>query len=106
MTDFDEIGRSEDFQILRKRFRSFAFPMTAVFMVWYFVYVLLSMYAKDFMASTPWGGDVNIGHMMGLLQFVTTFAITALYIRHANTKLDPLVEKVCASAGIKKEETV
>ena len=33
-----------------RRFRRFVFPMTALFLVWYFLYVLLAAYAPDFMA--------------------------------------------------------
>jgi uncharacterized membrane protein (DUF485 family) len=63
--------------------------MTAVFVVWYFLYVLLSTYAHGFM-SLPFIGYINVGMAMGLAQFVTTFLITWLYVRHANRNLDPL----------------
>ena len=42
---FERVHTSEDFDRLRTTFRKFAFPMTAVFVVWYFLYVLLSTYA-------------------------------------------------------------
>ncbi|MGO1317806.1 MAG: DUF485 domain-containing protein [Cellulomonadaceae bacterium] len=80
---------SEDFVRLRKRFRAFAFPMTAAFLIWYFSYVLLSTYAGDFM-STPLIGMLNVGLVMGLGQFLTTFLITWAYVRHANRNLDPV----------------
>jgi len=35
-------------------------------------------------------GNVNLGLVFGLLQFVSTFAITTWYVRYANRKLDPL----------------
>jgi uncharacterized membrane protein (DUF485 family) len=86
---FERVHGSEDFNRLRTTFRRFAFPMTAVFVVWYFLYVLLSTYAHDFM-SLPFIGYINVGMAMGLAQFVTTFLITWLYVRHANRNLDPL----------------
>lgn len=86
---FDKVQASGEFSQLRSNFRTFAFPMTAVFVVWYFLYVLLSTYAIDFM-SMPLIGNLNVGLTMGLLQFVTTFGITWLYVRHANRNLDPL----------------
>lgn len=91
--EFERAQASPEFQELRRRVRTFAFPMTAAFLVWYLTYVLLSTYAVDFM-STPVIGHVNIGLLFGLGQFVTTFGITWLYIRHATRSLDPIAEKI------------
>lgn len=93
--EFVEVSNTEEFTRLRKNFRGFAFPMTLAFLVWYFLFVLLSTYATGFM-STPFIGNVNIGIFLGLLQFVTTFVLTWLYIRHANKNLDPLAEQLRA----------
>nr|WP_233159688.1 DUF485 domain-containing protein [Actinophytocola xanthii] len=84
---------SAEFTQLRKRLRGFVFPMTAAFLAWYLLYVLLSDYAHDFM-STKVVGNINVGLIFGLLQFVSTFLITSLYVRHANRKLDPVAEKI------------
>lgn len=92
---FLEVQNSAEFAELRKTFRGFAFPMTIAFLVWYFAYVLASVFAKDFMSQSFLGFDnFNLGHFLGLMQFVTTFLITALYIRHANTKLDPISARI------------
>ncbi len=40
------------------------------------------------MATRVWG-NINVGLLLGLAQFVTTFLITGLYIRFANRQLDP-----------------
>ncbi len=91
--DFDRIQTSDEFVELRRRFRTFAFPMTLAFVAWYFLYVLLSTYAVGFM-SIPLIGYLNVGMVMGLAQFVTTFGLTWLYVRHANRNLDPLAERL------------
>ena len=39
---------------------------------------------------------MTIGLLLGLLQFVTTFLITWMYIRHANKNLDPIASKLRA----------
>jgi uncharacterized membrane protein (DUF485 family) len=39
-------------------------------------------------------GDVNIGLIFGLLQFVSTFAITTIYVRFASHNLDPLSSQI------------
>ena len=80
---------SADFQELRKRYRGWVLPVAAASLVWYFAYVLLTTYAPGFM-STNVLGNINIGLIAGLLQFVSTFLVTALYIRHADKALDPV----------------
>lgn len=90
---FQAVQKSEEFGRLRSSFRSFAIPMTVAFLVWYFAYVLLSTYAEGLM-STPVLGNLNLGLLMGISQFLMTFLITWLYIRHANRHLDPIAEKL------------
>ncbi|MCW2636453.1 MAG: hypothetical protein JWQ99_2820 [Blastococcus sp.] len=84
---------SPEFIDLKKRFRQFAFPMTFAFLAWYLLYVLLSTYAHDFM-STDVFGNVNLGILLGLAQFVTTFVITHLYVAHANKRTDPIADEM------------
>jgi uncharacterized membrane protein (DUF485 family) len=62
--------------------------MTVLFLVWYFLYVLLAAFAPDFMA-TKVAGNINVGLIFGLLQFVSTFAITIAYKNWADKKFDP-----------------
>ncbi|MEV0868883.1 DUF485 domain-containing protein [Brachybacterium paraconglomeratum] len=90
---FRAVQKSEEFGRLRSSFRSFAIPMTVAFLVWYFAYVLLSTYAEGLM-STPVLGNLNLGLLLGISQFLMTFLITWLYIRHANRNLDPIAEKL------------
>ena len=87
--DWDEIASRPEFQELRRRLRSFVFPMTGLFLAWYLLYVLMATYAPSFMAIKL-VGNINVGLVFGLLQFVSTFLITFLYVRFADSKLDPL----------------
>lgn len=79
---------SAEFKELRSKFRNFAFPMSIAFFVWYILYVLVATFATEWMA-TPISGHINYGMVFGLLQFVTTFAITYIYIVFANKVLEP-----------------
>ncbi|KGI69432.1 DUF485 domain-containing protein [Mycolicibacterium rufum] len=88
-----EVQASPEFQELRSRLRRFVFPMTAIFLVWYGVYVALGAFAHDFMGTRVWG-DINIGLLIGLGQFLSTFLITGLYVRFANRELDPRAEAI------------
>ncbi|MBJ7469792.1 MAG: DUF485 domain-containing protein [Solirubrobacteraceae bacterium] len=87
------VDESEEFQSLRHRYRRFVFPVTAGALAWYFTYVLLAAYAPGFMSEKLFG-NVNVGLVMGLLQFVSTFAITAIYVRYADTHLDPAAARI------------
>jgi uncharacterized membrane protein (DUF485 family) len=88
---YAEVQQSTEFKDLRGRFRRFVFLLTALFLAWYFLYVLLSSFAVDFM-STKVFGEINVGLIFGLLQFVSTFAITVIYVRWADRHFDPPAE--------------
>lgn len=90
-----DVQASPEFVELRRRFRSFVFPMTGLFLTWYFLYVLLADYAHDFM-STPVWGNINVGLLLGLGQFVSTFVITLVYRRWADRRFDPGAEELRA----------
>jgi uncharacterized membrane protein (DUF485 family) len=90
---YESVQRSPDFQQLRHSYRGFSFPMTVAFLAWYALYVLLSVFAPDFMATDVFG-NINVGILLGLGQFVSTALITWLYVRHANRSLDTLAEKL------------
>jgi uncharacterized membrane protein (DUF485 family) len=91
--DWEAVEAEPEFQELRSRLRNFVFPVAGLFLGWYLLYVLLANYAPAFMA-TPVLGNINIGLIFGLLQFVSTFAITAWYIRWADRKFDPLATQL------------
>ncbi|WP_194763678.1 MULTISPECIES: DUF485 domain-containing protein [unclassified Microbacterium] len=91
--DYIAVEESERFRTLKRTQRSFIFPLAAFFLIWYFVYVLLGAFATDFMAQRVWG-DITVGLLLGLGQFVTTFAITMGYVAFANRKLDPIATEI------------
>ena len=39
-------------------------------------------------------GNITVGLVLGLLQFVSTFVITTLYVRFADRHLDPAAERL------------
>jgi uncharacterized membrane protein (DUF485 family) len=88
-----EVQRSEEFGRLRRAVRSFVFPMTVAFFLWYLLYVLLSAYARGFMGIKI-VGNINVALVFGLLQFVSTFLIAWYYARYAQQKIDPLADDI------------
>ncbi|NDU77469.1 DUF485 domain-containing protein [Actinomadura sp. DSM 109109] len=94
-TVYERFQGSTEFQDLRRRFRRFVFPMTAAFLSWYLLYVVLSGWAREFMGTQLFGA-VNVALVFGLLQFVSTFLIAYLYARHAERRLDPVSDGIRA----------
>jgi uncharacterized membrane protein (DUF485 family) len=92
-TIYEQIQASDDFAELRGRLRRFVFPMSVGFLLWYLLYVLMASYAPGFMAIKVFG-NINIGLLFGLLQFVSTFVITTVYVRYANQHLDPVAARL------------
>jgi len=63
------------------------------FLTWYFLYVISAAFAPGFMRIKV-AGEINIGLCFGLLQFVSTFAITMLYGRWARRNIDPVSDRL------------
>jgi uncharacterized membrane protein (DUF485 family) len=78
---------SEEFATHRRRYRSFAFPMAVGFLVWYFTFIMLTTFARDFVSIYVFG-YINIAFILALLQFVSTFVIAWLYDRYSSKSLD------------------
>lgn len=91
--DWEKAQQEPEFQELRRRLRRFIFPITGLFLAWYLLYVLLASYAPGFM-SVPVFGNINVGLLFGLLQFVSTFAITMWYVKFADRRIDPLAGSI------------
>ncbi len=87
------VHESPEFIELRRKHRRLVFPLAGLFLGWYFLYVLLADYAHGFMGHKL-AGNITVGLVMGLLQFVSTFAITTFYVRYANNHLDPEATRI------------
>jgi uncharacterized membrane protein (DUF485 family) len=91
---YEEVRSSPEFQALKRRFRRFVLPLSAFFLVWYAVYVLLADYAHGFMSTRLGDSNITVGLLFGLGQFVSTFVITTVYVRWANKHFDPAAEEL------------
>jgi len=90
----EEVQQTPEFAALRRSFRRFIFPMTALFLSWYALYVLLAAFAPGFMSQRLGGSTITVGLVFGLGQFVSTFAITMIYRSWADKKFDPEAERL------------
>ncbi|ALG14937.1 hypothetical protein AOZ06_21015 [Kibdelosporangium phytohabitans] len=96
--DFSAIAGSAEFVQLRRRILRFVLPVTALFLTWYLVYVLLAAYAPEFM-SLRVSDNITVGLLLGLSQFVTTVAIMIAYMVFAKRRVDPAVAQLRERAG-------
>ena len=92
-----EIQRTAEFQDLKRTLRRFVFPATLIFLGWYLLYILMTVYARGFMAQQVFG-NVNVAYVFGLLQFVSTFVIAYVYSRFADQHLDPAADRIRGQA--------
>lgn len=86
---YQEIYNSPEFAELRRSFRLLVVPLTVAFVSWYAGYVLLATYAPGFMAHAV-VGNFNVGLLLGLGQFASTFGIAYVYAIRAEREIDPL----------------
>ena len=68
-------------------------PACAFLLGWYFLFVIVAVFAPGFMRASVFG-DINVGLCFGVLQFASTFAIAFGYRRWAQRRLDPLTDRL------------
>ncbi|WP_100444569.1 DUF485 domain-containing protein [Glycomyces xiaoerkulensis] len=95
VTDEDLAAMHDDprFVDLKRRLFRFIVPATVVFFAWYFLYALMSAYARDFMGTVLFG-NINVALVFGLLQFISTFGIAWAYSRYAARQYDPQAQEL------------
>ena len=102
---FVAVSKTPQFQKLRSTFRNFAFPMTLAALVSYFVFVVLSIFAVDFMKQPFLGMEgLTVGFIIGILQFLVVYVWTAIYVNFMNNKADTAAADI--KAFIVKEGAV
>lgn len=91
------LAADERFVRLRRRFAVQSVLLITVFLGWYMAYLVLSVYARELMAVQV-AGAVNVGLLLGVGQFATTFLLAWLFVWYAEHRLDPLAEEIRADA--------
>ncbi|GAA1078914.1 DUF485 domain-containing protein [Nocardiopsis composta] len=86
------------FAVLRRRYAVHSGVLVVLFLGWYAAYLLLSVFARDLMALRV-AGAVNVGLLLGIAQFATTFLLAWVFVRCAERRLDPIADELRAGAG-------
>jgi uncharacterized membrane protein (DUF485 family) len=93
VSGYEAVRASRDFWTIRRRLGSFVGPACALFIIWYFLFVIVAVFAPGFMRISVFG-DLNVGLCFAVLQFASTFAIAASYRRWARRRLDPMSDRL------------
>ena len=98
MVDWEGIERSDEFQELVKKRRSFVIPATIFFLVYYMTFIIVAGYAPDFMGESVYEG-LTVGYCYALTQFLMVFVLGIWYLRKAEHEFDPLADAVVEAAS-------
>jgi uncharacterized membrane protein (DUF485 family) len=92
---YQRLHATGEFAELKSSYLSFIRPVTLGFMLWYFLYVILSNWAPGFM-GTRVIGNINVALVLGLLQFVSTFASAWAYQGFSARRMYPYADQLRA----------
>lgn len=84
---------SAQFKALRRQSNAFILWASVVFFGWWFLGCALATFVPDFFRQGV-GGPMNVGLLFVLLSFAFVVTISAVYLRLARTRLDPLSEQI------------
>ncbi len=86
---YNRIQHHPDFQELVMKRKSFALKLSLVVLVMYFSFILLIAFAPDVLA-TPVASNsvVTWGIPIGIFIIITSFLLTGIYVKRANTEFD------------------
>ncbi len=96
--DWRAVEAQPEFRELQARRRRFVVPATIFFLTWYVLFVLLAGYAEDFMGEEVLFDGLTVGYLLALTQFLMVWGLGWAYLRYCDRVLDPLRERVVASA--------
>ncbi|MEV6752875.1 DUF485 domain-containing protein [Streptomyces sp. NPDC051214] len=86
---------SAQFKALRRQSNAFILWASVIFFGWWFTGCALATFAPDFFRQGL-GGPMNVGLLFVLLSFASVVMISAVYLRFARRRLDPLSEQIRA----------
>lgn len=98
LTPQDIRALSEYSELLAKR-KKIVVPLTIVTLASYFSFILMVAYAPDVLGRTTADGVTTIGIWFGLGLILLTFAITAVYVWFANTRIEKLLTAIQSKAS-------
>ena len=90
----DRIQKHPKYLELRKKRNTFGWLLTLLMMVVYYGYIALIAFNKPFLAQPIGTGVTSLGIPIGMGVIIFTVAITAIYVRRANSEFDDLTTDI------------
>jgi len=90
----DRIVADPNYQLLKSKRTRLGWTLTWAMMVVYYGFILLVAFKKDVLAAPIGDGVMTWGIPIGFGVILFTIAVTAYYVRRANSEFDDLSEKV------------
>jgi uncharacterized membrane protein (DUF485 family) len=88
------IASHPKYQQLRAKRSSFGWWLTLAMMVVYYGFILLVAFAKPLVSQRLGDGVMTLGIPLGFGVIVFTVAITAYYVKRANSEFDDLTDQI------------
>jgi uncharacterized membrane protein (DUF485 family) len=100
--DWEALERSPEFRELVAARRRFVGPALALFVAWFGGFLVLTGYARGFMAKRPVGG-LSWAYLLALSLIVMTWLIAWMYLRWSQSHLAPLAQRIADEAEAEGE---
>jgi uncharacterized membrane protein (DUF485 family) len=91
--DWEGVEQSEQFKELEATRRRLVLPLLGLFVVWFGGFLVLTAYARDFMAKDIYRG-FTVAYAAAFSVVVMTWLIAFIYIRSARSSLDPQIDRL------------
>ncbi len=88
------IASHPKYQELKTKRSTFGWWLTAAMMIVYYGFILLIAFDKELLATRTGSGVMTWGMPIGLVVIIFTIAITAIYVRRANSEFDQLSDDI------------
>lgn len=96
---YEKVRANPKFNALVAKRNSYSAVLTLAMMIVYFGYILLIAFNKELLAQKIGAGVTSLGIPLGLGVILFTIAITAIYVRRANTEFDAEAEALLKESG-------
>ena len=90
----DRILADPNYQLLKSKRTRLGWTLTWAMMIVYYGFILLVAFKKDILAAPIGDGVMTWGIPIGFGVILFAIAVTAYYVRRANSEFDDLSEKV------------
>lgn len=88
------IEANPKYQELKRKRNAFGWTLCILMFIVYYGYIFLIAFNKPFLAQPIGDGVMTLGIPIGFGIIIFTIAITALYVRRANSEFDTLTAEI------------